>query len=112
MLLMMSSAAPILSHRQDSFEQSIISKLLIIAPQSDTCAGAPYPLECRTASQVLGPIFTSFVTYEIVSSAEMAALISLMAFETEDFKYHNNYYPGNPGQGSKSTYPMSRRVES
>ncbi|MCJ1396397.1 hypothetical protein MMC18_009287 [Xylographa bjoerkii] len=32
----------------------------------------------------------------------MAALISLMAFETADFKYQNNYFPGNPGQGTRN----------
>ena len=86
---------------------------MTVAPRSGTCVGAPYPSECRTASQAVDPILKSFETYNIVSGAEMAALISLMAFETADFKYQNNYFPGNPGQGSKLMFAMPHvRIES
>ncbi|MCJ1422019.1 hypothetical protein MMC32_008388 [Xylographa parallela] len=37
----------------------------------------------------------------------MAALVSLMAYETADFKYQNNYFPGNPGQGTRNMQSAS-----
>jgi hypothetical protein len=32
--------------------------------------------------------------YKVTSKAEQAAIVSLMAFETEDFKYNKNHFPG------------------
>ena len=42
----------------------------------------------------------SFNRYGISSPGEIAALISLMAYETGGFKYQMNL-AGNPGQGSE-----------
>ncbi|MCJ1425269.1 hypothetical protein MMC29_003157 [Sticta canariensis] len=78
------------------------AQILSIAPASSTCAGAPKLNECRTANQAAAAISSSFGTYGITSPGEMAALTSLMAFETSDFKYNVNYYPGNPGQGTRN----------
>ncbi|MGI4816052.1 MAG: hypothetical protein ACRYGG_22335 [Janthinobacterium lividum] len=72
-----------------------------ISPASSSCTGAPHPLECRTAEQAASPIQASFYQYSILTAGEAAAIVSLMAFESGDFKYQNNYVPGNPGQGSK-----------
>lgn len=58
------------------------------------------PGECRTAGQAADPILDSFEKYEITNQIEKAALVALMGFETDDFKYQRNYYPGRPGQGS------------
>lgn len=93
--------------RRQSASSSAITptQLLQIAPSSGTCAGAPYPAECRTAAQAAPVLTSSFQKYGITSAAEKAALISLMAFESGDFKYNKNYYPGTPGQGSTSSHP-------
>ena len=107
LFLLLCSATPILEQRQSPSNDPLVSKLPIIAPQSNSCVGTPYPLECRTASQAVSPILSSFDTYQIVSGPEMAALISLITFETADFKYQNNYFPGNPGQGSRLIVPLS-----
>ena len=32
----------------------------------------------------------------------MAAVLSLMAFESGDFKYNTNHFPGRPGQGTRN----------
>ncbi|MCJ1466102.1 hypothetical protein MMC07_004721 [Pseudocyphellaria aurata] len=77
-------------------------QILSVAPASSTCVGAPKPNECRTADQAAAAIGTSFAAYEITSPGEIAALISLMAFETDDFKYNVNYNSGNPGQGTRN----------
>lgn len=78
-------------------------QLVAIAPKSKTCEGAPAAVECRTATQAAPFISKSFQTYNISSPAEQAALVSLMAFETDDFKYNKNHFPGVPGQGSMWT---------
>ena len=73
-----------------------------ISPNSSSCAGASFPLECRTANQAAPFIEKSFATYNITTPQEMAALVSLMAFETADFKYRKNHFPGRPGQGLRN----------
>lgn len=84
-------------------DRSLITPQIILAcvPGSASCDGAPRLGECRTASSAASAISTAFDQYQITNVAEQAALISLMAFESADFKYQNNYFPGNPGQGSK-----------
>jgi hypothetical protein len=78
------------------------AQILSIVPDSTSCASAEFPNECRTYEQVVDPINNSFETYDITSTGEIAALISLMAYESGNFLYQNNHWPGNPGQGSKN----------
>lgn len=78
------------------------AEIQAISPNSATCAGAPAAGQCRTAAQAAGPITKSLSTYKITSPAEAAALVSLMAYESADFKYQNNVYPGRPGQGTRN----------
>ena len=93
-------AHPLRARGSDSDVSS--EQVLSIAPSSSTCAGAPKPKECRTADQAASSISTVFSMYGITSPGEKAALISTMAFETGDFKYDVNYFPGNPGQGTRN----------
>ncbi|EEP79744.1 predicted protein [Uncinocarpus reesii 1704] len=60
------------------------------------------PGQCRTASQAAEPILRSFSKYNITEKTEMAALVSLMALESGEFKYQKNIYPGRPGQGTRN----------
>ncbi|KAI9880305.1 MAG: hypothetical protein M1830_004184 [Pleopsidium flavum] len=96
--------SPQVRRQSQSQSSSIITptQVLQIAPSSGTCVGAPYPDECRTAAQVAPILTSSFQKYGITSAAEKAALISLMAFESGDFKYNKNYVPGVPGQGTRN----------
>lgn len=71
-----------------------------IAPTSNTCDGAPSEGECATSEQAAQNIAKSFETYQVTSPAEQAAVIGLMAFESVEFKYNRNHFPGVPGQGS------------
>ena len=84
--------------------QITAAQLLKIAPNSKTCDNPPAPGECATAEQAAPAISASFGTYHVTSPAEQAAVISLMAFESDDFKYNKNHSPGRSGQGSK--YPV------
>ena len=79
-----------------------------IAPTSNSCDNPPAVGECATAAQAAPNIAKSFDTYSITSRAEQAAVIGLMAFESGDFKYNKNHFPGVPGQGS--TFPVSRSL--
>ncbi|CEJ94853.1 hypothetical protein VHEMI10360 [[Torrubiella] hemipterigena] len=69
-----------------------------IAPNSVSCAGATP--DCRTANQVAPHAVHSMSHYGLYSPKEMAAVLALMAFESADFKYKHNVYPGRPGQGT------------
>ncbi|KAJ5254101.1 hypothetical protein N7524_011281 [Penicillium chrysogenum] len=78
------------------------SQLITIAPSSKSCANAPAEGECATAKQAAKFTSQSFNTYKVTSKAEQAAIVSLMAFETEDFKYNKNHFPGVAGQGTRN----------
>ena len=88
-----------------------VAQLELIAPASNTCGGAPHPSECRTASQALPYILESFNTYSIFSPGAQAALISTIAFESAEFKYQRNYFPGNPGQGTRNMQSASFNMQ-
>ncbi|KAN0080493.1 hypothetical protein V8E54_003697 [Elaphomyces granulatus] len=99
--------SPLYHHQQRQQSQTYSlteAKLECIAPSSNTCAGASFPDECATASQALPNILDSFQTYKITSWGEQAAIVSLMAFESDDFKYNKNHFPapGRPGQGARN----------
>lgn len=80
-------------------------KLLTIAPKSSSCTNAPAAGECATAAQAAPVINDCFAQYAIDSAGAQAALLGLMAFETGEFKYNRNVYPGIPGQGSSFSPP-------
>lgn len=69
-----------------------------IAPGSKECASGED--DCRTAEQAAPFIVEAMYHYGIFNTNEMAAVISLMAFESGDFRYKRNAFPGRPGQGT------------
>ncbi len=81
---------------------SATAMLLAIAPSSGSCAGAPFPSECATAEQAAPFLIEAMSKYGIYSPPELSALLSLIAFETGDFKYNINHYPGRAGQGTRN----------
>lgn len=83
--------------------------LIAIAPNTESCAGADFPEECADASTAATALTKAFNTYNITSKGEQAAIIAYELFESGDFKYNKNHYPGRPGQGTRSKQqpPMS-----
>jgi len=79
-----------------------IDQLLDIAPGSKTCDGPNTENECGTADTALPNINAAFSKYSISTIGEAAAILSIMAFESVDFKFNRNQFPGNPGQGTKA----------
>ncbi|KAJ5453856.1 uncharacterized protein N7458_004812 [Penicillium daleae] len=78
------------------------AQILTIAPTSNTCDNPPAVGECATADTAAKYTAQSFDTYSVTSKAEQAAVISLMAFESLDFKYNKNHFPGVAGQGTRN----------
>ncbi|KAL3480654.1 hypothetical protein BJX99DRAFT_220002 [Aspergillus californicus] len=79
-------------------------QIIAIAPNSTSCANAPALAdgECATAAIAAPAISTSFNKYAITSKAEQAAIIALMAFESAEFWYSRNHFPGVAGQGTRN----------
>ncbi|EWC48771.1 hypothetical protein DRE_00076 [Drechslerella stenobrocha 248] len=76
--------------------------VLAVAPSSNTCSGASFPDECNTAKEAVPFIAAGFEKFQINTIGEAAALLSIMAFESGDFKFNINHFPGRPGQGTKA----------
>jgi hypothetical protein len=74
--------------------------LVSIAPTTASCTGAEFSEECADAKQAVKAINQSFETYKI-SFEERASLVAYMLFESGNFKYNRNHYPGRPGQGTR-----------
>jgi len=79
-----------------------LAQLLLIAPASAFCTGASFPSECSTVSHALPFINRAFNKYNVTSAYERTAVLSLIAFETDSFRYSRNHYPGRPGQGTRN----------
>jgi len=104
-ILALSSAQPLsLVLPQKRAGTTAADQLRTIAPTSNSCSGAPVPTECETADTAAHFLIDAMQQYDIYSPAELSALISLVAFETGDFKYNTNHYPapGRPGQGTRN----------
>ncbi|CAK1355365.1 hypothetical protein CB0940_00905 [Cercospora beticola] len=76
--------------------------LTTIAPDTASCDGADYPAECAAASIAAPNIAESFHVFNIESFGAQAALVAIMLFESGDFKYKINHYPGVAGQGTRN----------
>ncbi|KAL9108130.1 MAG: hypothetical protein Q9227_007106 [Pyrenula ochraceoflavens] len=57
--------------------------------------------ECISASDAVKPLVDSFHKYSVSTGGEQAALLSWMAFESNELKYNINHFPGTPGQGTR-----------
>ena len=77
------------------------AQVLAVAPKSASCENAPAEGQCRTAEQATLPILNSFLAYNITGPGQMAAVISLMAFESDSFKY-DRPIDGTPGKGTRN----------
>jgi hypothetical protein len=102
MLLLLSSPVLTLPQPQPTDGEITVQQLLQISPTSESCDGAVHPDECATAAQAVPFINAEFAKYNISSTTEKAALISLMVSESGDFK--NNIKHDAVGQGSKSSF--------
>lgn len=77
------------------------AQLTAIAPTTASCSGADFPDECANATQAATALNKAFDTYKITSVGEKVAIVAYELFESGDFKYKKNHYPGRPGQGTR-----------
>jgi hypothetical protein len=78
------------------------ANLITITPDTASCDGAPFPSECAPASIAAPNIAQSFSLFKIDSFGAQAALVAIMLFESGDFKYKSNHFPGVAGQGTRN----------
>ncbi|KAF7586264.1 hypothetical protein BBP40_009177 [Aspergillus hancockii] len=103
-LLVGAAPAPVTGRGVISSGNSTISPEMIraVAPDSKSCDGAVAPDECATSDTAAQNIAKSFDKYQVTSLAEQAAIISLLALESGEFKFSRNKYPGIAGQGTRN----------
>ncbi|OAA57798.1 hypothetical protein ISF_07039 [Cordyceps fumosorosea ARSEF 2679] len=77
---------------------SAVDIIKTIAPKSATCAAGDS--ECRTAEQAAPHLFDAMNAYGLCDYKQMAAVLALVAFESVQFRYKHNVYPGRAGQGT------------
>lgn len=75
--------------------------LAMIAPDTLSCNGAPFPDECADAKTAAAALNKAFAKYDIKTTGEQAALVAYTLFESGNYKYSKNHFPGRPGQGTR-----------
>ncbi|KAF6837598.1 hypothetical protein CPLU01_02951 [Colletotrichum plurivorum] len=94
-------ASPILNVRNNNATDIILQ----VAPKSASCDGVKdFADECATADHAAQYLPAAMAKYGIWQPGAIAAVLSLMAFETGDFRYNRNHFPapGRPGQGTRN----------
>ncbi|KAK4545723.1 hypothetical protein LTR36_002677 [Oleoguttula mirabilis] len=76
--------------------------IISIDPKTSSCANAPVAGQCRTAEQAAPLVDISFTNFGIADFNSQAALVALMLYESGDFQYSTNIYPGIAGQGTRN----------
>ncbi|KAI5254843.1 hypothetical protein E4T42_02130 [Aureobasidium subglaciale] len=76
--------------------------IIAMAPKASSCAAAPFPSECATATDAAPWVNMAYHLFDIHAFGTQAALLSLMLYESGSFKYDINHYPGVPGQGTRN----------
>ncbi|KAK5738346.1 hypothetical protein LTR17_006065 [Elasticomyces elasticus] len=92
----------IIATRQSTGTEITAANIISIDPATATCDDALVPDECRTAVQAAPYIAISFLNFGITTFGEQAALVALMLYESGDFQYAQNHFPGVPGQGTRN----------
>jgi hypothetical protein len=98
-LVSLSTARPLVLRQTACITASDLTK---IAPDTASCDSAPFPEECATASVAAPNVAQSFGLFNINSFGAQAALVAIMLFESGDFKYSKNHFPGVAGQGTRN----------
>jgi len=75
--------------------------IIAAVPSTVNCPSSN-PGPCRTAAQIAPLINKSFSKFGFLSRGEQAAIFSLMAFESGNFAFDVNVFPGRPGQGTRN----------
>ncbi|KAH8883976.1 hypothetical protein GQ53DRAFT_752519 [Thozetella sp. PMI_491] len=82
-----------------------------VMPTANSCDGADFPDECRTAAQAAPFLIQSLPKYGVYTYAEIAAILALIGVESVDMKYKHNVSPGRPGQGTANMQQIQFNTE-
>ncbi|KAI9477035.1 hypothetical protein LPJ78_004721 [Coemansia sp. RSA 989] len=69
---------------------------------SNGCASAAEQAECATNEVAAAAITNAINKYDVKRRGEVVALIALMAYESADWEYNINHFPGRAGQGTRA----------
>jgi hypothetical protein len=88
--------------RRDSPDAATIIKTIM--PKSATCPSSTdkFASDCRTADQAAPFLIAAMQKYDLLSSAQIAAVLALVAVESAELRYKHNVYPGRAGQGTSA----------
>ncbi|KAF7305791.1 hypothetical protein HMN09_00732900 [Mycena chlorophos] len=78
------------------------SELVQMGALSNCTLETEFPTECRNATQAAPFVNNGFREYNLTSTGEKAALLSLMIFESGGFAFDINHSQNNPGQGTRN----------
>ncbi|KAJ1803404.1 hypothetical protein LPJ56_005896 [Coemansia sp. RSA 2599] len=79
-----------------------LNKAVPSRASDSSCVSVSTPSECAPNARAVTAINHAISKYGVTSTGEIVALISLMAYESADWQYNVNHYPGRPGQGTKA----------
>ncbi|PHH73594.1 hypothetical protein CDD82_5376 [Ophiocordyceps australis] len=99
-------AAPTEQSSDAAFASAVQS---ILDPAAGPCAANDQ--ECRSGSQAAPFIAAALQKYKLTCAGQAASVISLMAFESVNFRYKHNVSPGRPGQGTANMQMASYNLE-
>ncbi|KAJ2359065.1 hypothetical protein IWW50_000263 [Coemansia erecta] len=66
------------------------------------CASVEDQSECATNDSAAKAITHAMAKYNVKRRGEVVALISLMAYESKNWEYNINHFPGRAGQGTRA----------
>lgn len=69
------------------------------AANADYCKAAP--TECATNRQAVAAMNAAIRKYKTTGRGEIVATVAWMLFESGQWKYSTNHFPGVPGQGTR-----------
>lgn len=75
------------------------AQVSLLAPGTSQCTVSDST--CSTAQTAAIALNNAFLTYGLKTLGQKAGMIAYMAFESVDFAYNINVFPGRPGQGTK-----------
>ncbi|KAJ2004395.1 hypothetical protein GGI04_001303 [Coemansia thaxteri] len=79
-----------------------LNKAMPVRSSDGSCASVSYPSECAPNSRAVAAINAAIAKYGVTQRGEIVALVSLMAYESANWAYNINHFPGRPGQGTRA----------
>ncbi|KAJ2016579.1 hypothetical protein GGI03_005153 [Coemansia sp. RSA 2337] len=79
-----------------------LNKAIPVRASDSSCSSVSTPDECAPNSRAVKAINAAISKYGVTQRGEIVALISLMAYESANWQYNVNHFPGRPGQGTRA----------